>query len=269
MKMSPGHLSSIPVLLVGLLLFSEIPAYAVKPVPPLPEFSTFDETHSFAPGSMQALQSLLIEHDRMTGEQIRVGIFQGLEGENAQAYTRKVHDSWRSGQGSSVLLAIFAKEHLARIEVGFGLENLLTEERTSAILAEAVFPELEKGHLRAAVGNGTLEVLKAIQSPLIPSGKATEILRSGGFKDPAPAASLDQEAPGRGWITLGWLVLGSILATSVFAMLTSAEAHFTSRGWIHPKPWPLLGKKILKRMGLGRSPVSPGASRTGGTRGHW
>ena len=255
-------------LLIFILLLPGPLAWAAKAVPPLPPYAVLDETHSFTPGAMHALESLLVEHDRLTGEQMTLGVFQSLDGEDPDTYTKRVYNSWRIGRGSSVYLAFYVKEQSAQIAVGFGLENLLTDEKSKSVLDEAVSPKLASKHLQAAVGTGILEVLKLIQSPLVESGKALEILRSGGFKNTELGFAASGSGAERNGFWAVWLVLGFGLSFSALTLLISAEAHYTSRGWIHPRPWSLLWEKLKKRVNR-RNHKALNISKTGGTSGRW
>jgi uncharacterized protein len=63
------------------------------------------------------------------------------------------------------LLALYWQEHKARIEVGYGLEPILTDARAKRILAEFLIPELKANHPSQAITAATQEILKTIDSP--------------------------------------------------------------------------------------------------------
>ncbi len=217
------------------LLFVFATGWAAKPNPPPPTHYVLDEPAVLNENARRAIESLLIEHDRLTGEQIIIAIFQSLDEEERVDFTTRVFSEWKIGQrgkDNGVLLALYWKERKARIEVGYGLEPLLTDARSKTVFSDFLIPELKNNDPARALSLSVLEILRVIESPLIPTGQAQKILRGGGFQGrmrprPAPTAL-------PGWIV--WLVLGSVICFIVFEQLTNREAHFTSGGWYRPSP---------------------------------
>ena len=210
-------------------------AFAEKAVPPSPKYYVLDEAHVLGRHSLQALQSLLVEHDRITSEQVVIAILDNLGDEDLVDYTSKVFQRWKigkKGKDNGALLALYWKDHKARIEVGYGLEPLLTDAKSKVVLNEFLLPELKAGNPDRALSLAALEILKILGSPLIENGKAQEILRNGGFRGNWRPAQSSGGGPWQIFIFLG-LILGII----VFQWVTSAEAHYTSAGWYRPSPW--------------------------------
>ncbi|MGZ3699768.1 MAG: TPM domain-containing protein, partial [Bdellovibrionota bacterium] len=207
-----------------------------KPIPAPPYYYVLDEAGVMDARSLQALQALLIEHDRTTGEQIVMAIFKSLDGEDLVDYTNRVFSQWKIGQrgkDNGVLLALYWNDHKSRFEVGYGLEGLLTDAKTKDILENVLKPELQAGNPNRALSLAALEILRTVGSPLIANGRAEEILRSGGFRGryrPVPRGP-----SANGWFV--WVFLGIILISIVMNLITAAEAHFTSAGWYRPRPW--------------------------------
>src|SRR4051812_11604358 len=88
-------------------------AAPARPIPAPPSYYVLDEPHILSERTTQALQALLIEHDRATNEQFLVAIFNSLDGEDLNDYTNRVFQTWKigqRGQDNGVLLAIFYKD---------------------------------------------------------------------------------------------------------------------------------------------------------------
>jgi uncharacterized protein len=206
-----------------------------KQIPPPPTYYVLDEPHLLDEQATRALQALLIEHDRTTGEQIVVAIFNSLEGEDLNDFTNRVFQKWEIGQreqDNGVLLAIFNQDHKARIEVGYGLEPQLTDAKSSRILRDYLIPGMKAGEPKEAITQSALQILQAIDSPLVQNGRAQQILRSGGVL----RQEINSTQPIKGgWIV--WLFLGLVLMIIVTHIISSAEATFTSAGWYRPRPW--------------------------------
>ncbi|MFL5813485.1 MAG: TPM domain-containing protein [Bdellovibrionia bacterium] len=206
-----------------------------KQIPPPPTYYVLDEPHLLDQQATRALQALLIEHDRTTGEQIVVAIFNSLEGEDLNDFTNRVFQKWEIGQrekDNGVLLAIFNQDHKARIEVGYGLEPLLTDVKSSRILRDYLIPGMKAGQPAEAVTQSALQILQTIDSPLVQNGRAQQILRSGGML----RKNINSAEPMKGgWAV--WLFLGLVLMVIVSHTISSAEATFTRAGWYRPRPW--------------------------------
>lgn len=226
----------ISVLVLGFSSgFSSGLSWAAKPIPTPPQYYVLDEPHILEGQALQALQALLIEHDRATGEQVLVAVFDSLGGEDLNDFTNRVFQEWKIGQrgkDNGVLLAVFNKDHKARIEVGYGLEPLLTDAKSSDILRDILVPEMREGHPGAALLMSSYKILSVIQSPLVASGRAKAILQSQGVQI-RRASPTHPNADA--WPL--WLLPGIVFMVIVWNIMHSAEAHFTNAGWYRPKPW--------------------------------
>ena len=107
------------------------------PIPPAPRNLVWSD--SLQPRTFQALQSALIEHDRLTGQQINIGIFKSLEGAEIEKRTHQIFLHWKLGShglGNGILLALFVKENQARMELGFGLSPLISDSVSQEIASK-------------------------------------------------------------------------------------------------------------------------------------
>lgn len=253
--------SFFTALALAALAWAPTISLANKPIPAPPQYYVLDEAHLLGNQELQSLQALLIEHDRAAGEQVVVAVFNSLDGEDLSDYAVKVFQQWKIGQrgkDNGVLLVVFNKEHKARIEVGYGLEPLLTDAKSADILQEVLIPEMRQGHSSAALLLSAYKILSVIQSPLVQSGRAKAILQSQGV----PIRRAKPVRPsGDHWPL--WLLPGIVLMIIIWNIMHSAEAHFTNAGWYRPKPW-------SRRWGsTGFIPPAPGGFGGGLGGGGW
>ena len=83
-----------------------------------------------------------------------VVIVKSLDGEAIEDVAVRVVERWGLGQkdkNNGVLLLVALKERRARIEVGYGLEDRLTDALSRRILEERLFPAFRKGDREAGV----------------------------------------------------------------------------------------------------------------------
>ncbi|HLE01006.1 MAG TPA: TPM domain-containing protein [Bdellovibrionota bacterium] len=262
-------------------------AGSARAIPQPPYYYVLDEAKVLTTDALQGLQTLLIEHDRATGEQFLIAIFESLESEELVQFTNRVFSTWKvgkRGKDNGILLALYWKDRKARIEVGYGLEALLTDAKSKQILEQFLIPELKAGKPDRALQLAAFELLRTIESPLIQSGQAEQILRDGGFRGNWQPRRNFSPVTRHGWIALVILGLGIILVLFVLNLVTAADAHFTSSGWYHPKPWDpaLPGRRRLTsdwgglggfggggRGGFGGFSGDGGLSGGGGASGSW
>src|SRR4051812_18020535 len=119
---------------LALLFFSWMPlGHAAKAIPDAPRYYVLDEPGVLAAGPKRALETLLIEQDRIDGQQTLIAIFKSLDGEDLVDYSNRVFQAWKigkRGKDNGVLLALYWDDRKARIEVGYGLEPILTDARS-------------------------------------------------------------------------------------------------------------------------------------------
>jgi uncharacterized protein len=71
---------------------------APKPIPTPPYYYVLDEPHVLSPRALHTVETLLIEHDRIVGEQVLVAIFKNLGDEDVVDYTNRVFSTWKIGK---------------------------------------------------------------------------------------------------------------------------------------------------------------------------
>ena len=119
-------------------------------------------------------------HDRLTGEQFLIGIFKSLENQDLNEQTHRVFLSWKvgqRGQDNGVLLALYLARPKARIETGVGLASILTDSVAAEIASGIRIDQSNDKSFAEAI----YRILDVLGSPLIQSGKADQLLRSGGL----------------------------------------------------------------------------------------
>jgi uncharacterized protein len=119
------------------------------------------------PASEAALiAEALRAHEERSGNQVAVLILPSLEGESLEDYSHRVATTWKLGQkgvDNGVLLLIALKERKLRIEVGYGLEGVLTDLRAAHIIRNEIVPRFRTGDLPGGVRAGVDAILQTIE----------------------------------------------------------------------------------------------------------
>lgn len=143
-----------------VFLFFLICTASALDIPPL-QGPVNDYARLFTPQELEALNSYLYAVDRKSDLQIAVLTIPSLEGENLEDYAIRVAERWEIGQkgkDSGVLLLVAAEDRKLRIEVGYGLEGLITDAQASRIIRSVIAPEFK----RQRYGEGVLLGVKTI-----------------------------------------------------------------------------------------------------------
>jgi uncharacterized protein len=105
-----------------------------------------------------------LEHD--IGSQIAVLTVAALPGMRIEDYSLKVANAWalgRRGVDDGVLITVAVKDKALRIEVGLGLELVVSDETAAGIVAH-ILPEFAAGHIFDGLNYGSREIIQRIRS---------------------------------------------------------------------------------------------------------
>ena len=158
-------------------------------LPASPPDYIFDDAGVFDPAKRQELRSLLSAEDLRSGNQVLVASFHTLEDEDPVDYTNRLFKLWNPGQkgkNNGVLLAVFMKEHKIRIEVGYGLEPVLTDALSKRIIETVIKPRFREGEYTQGLIEGSKAIVHTLQTgdpgdPPSRGGRWRRIWRQFGF----------------------------------------------------------------------------------------
>jgi uncharacterized protein len=132
-------------------------AFAAPTFPPLTG-RVVDDAHVLSPDVQADLTAKLAALETKTGRQLVVVTLPSLQGDDIEDYGYQLGRAWGIGQkdkNTGVLFIIAPSEKKVRIEVGYGLEPVLTDALTSVILQEQVLPKFRSGDIAGGVVDGT------------------------------------------------------------------------------------------------------------------
>jgi uncharacterized protein len=136
--------------LLLVLAFAGALAGAARGDPTFPPLTgrVVDDAHVLSAQTQADLTQKLAALEQKTGDQVVVVTLPSLQGYEIEDYGYQLGRAWgigQKGQNNGALLIIAPNEHKVRIEVGYGLEGVLTDALTSVILQQAVLPKLRTG----------------------------------------------------------------------------------------------------------------------------
>ena len=144
------------------------PATAAEvPIPPSPTHFVTDGAGFLSSGARDSLDAQLAAYQSKTGHQVIVWIGSTTGDTPLEAWTIDAFTHWkvgRKGLDDGAALFIFASDRKVRIEVGYGLEPVLTDARSSEIIRDDIVPKIRSGDRDGAVQSGVDDMIAAIDS---------------------------------------------------------------------------------------------------------
>jgi uncharacterized protein len=127
-----------------------------------------DEAQVLSPDVERDLTDKLENLEATTGRQLVVATVPSLQGYEIEDYGYQLGRIWGIGQkgtNTGALLIVAPTERKVRIEVGYGLEPILTDALSSVIIQTAVLPQFKAGDLEGGVVAGTDAVIAQLALP--------------------------------------------------------------------------------------------------------
>jgi uncharacterized protein len=148
-----------------LFLFVSGLTFAQKPVPELWGTRVHDDAHVLKHETIEALEAQLKAYEDSTSNQIAILTISSLDGESIEEYSLRVAEKWKLGQkdkDNGVLLLIAVDDHKMRIEVGHGLEGVLTDALSNRIIRNEMAPAFRRADFDEGVTAAITGITKAI-----------------------------------------------------------------------------------------------------------
>ena len=176
----PGHgwaRGAALLLVAGLALtLATSVALAAKEVPFLA--ARVNDLASIVPQPVrERLETQLQDLERRTGAQVAVLTVDSLDGDSIEDFAVRVFQTWklgRRGVDDGALFVVARQERRMRIEVGYGLEERLTDARSRHILDNIVRPHFRDGNFGPGIQAGIDAILATIEGAPLPAPPAAK-----------------------------------------------------------------------------------------------
>jgi uncharacterized protein len=274
-----GRLLSAPgcfLLTAFCLLFISFSSqtFAQKAVPELWGQRVHDDAQVLKKETVDALENQLAAFEDSTSNQIAILTVQSLDGDVLEDYSLRVVEKWKLGQAdkdNGVLLLVAVDDHKMRIEVGHGLEGVLTDAISNRIIRNEMAPNFRRDDYDAGIRAGIDGIVKAIGGEYSSSdGDETNDLDDltigqrigiglGLFVFLGIFAFMGLAAPGK----IGWVIYVFLIPFyTIFPIMAVGTKYWYLPGSIYLIAFPILkilfgkstwGQKISKGMSSGSS----------------
>jgi uncharacterized protein len=126
-----------------------------------------DETHTLTSDQNNAILKKLVDFEKQTSNQVVIYIIESLNGEPIETVSYKIAEANKIGKkdrNNGVLLLIAMKDRKMRIEVGYGLEGVLTDAVSSSIIRNEISPSFKNGNYYEGVSKGLDAIILATKN---------------------------------------------------------------------------------------------------------
>lgn len=207
-------LGTLLAMFAGWLVWTT-PAVAAPTFPSLTG-RVVDQAKILSPQTEAALTAKLEALDANTSRQLVVVTVPSLQGYEIEDYGYQLGRVWgigEKGRDTGVLLIVAPTERRVRVEVGYGLEGVLTDALSTVILQERVLPKFRTGDFEGGVVAGVDGLVEQLS---LPDDEAKARVATTAPAQTAPSGSV----PAVVLVLLGlWVVLG------VFGSITGRPGH--------------------------------------------
>ncbi len=120
-----------------------------------------DQANLLSPAKEAELTARLEALERDTSDQLVVVTLPDLQGREIEDYGYRLGRAWgigQSGTNNGVLLIVAARERKVRIEVGYGLEPVLTDGLSALIIHNEILPAFREGYFEQGVERGVAAI---------------------------------------------------------------------------------------------------------------
>ncbi len=115
-----------------------------------------------------ALDAKLAGIEQRSGHQLVVATLPSLQGQEIETYGYQLGRTWaigKKGVNDGVILIVAPNERKVRIEVGYGLEGVLTDAYSSVVINSVILPIFKAGDYPGGIDAGVDAIAEQIALP--------------------------------------------------------------------------------------------------------
>jgi len=132
-----------------------------------PSYSGFvnDYAGALSSGERSRIEALCRDLEAKTSAELAVVVVKTVQPLDPKMYAVKLFEKWgigKKGVDNGILLLLAMEERRVEIEVGYGLEGVITDSKAGRILDDYVVPYFKKGQFNKGLYNGAAAISKEI-----------------------------------------------------------------------------------------------------------
>ncbi|RMG64262.1 MAG: TPM domain-containing protein, partial [Calditrichaeota bacterium] len=150
-------------LVLACWLWAAIPASAQK-IPGKPVNYVSDFADILTPAQEARLNAMLRAYEDSTSNQFVVATFPDAQGYPVEEFTIRLAEQWKvghKGRDNGLLLAVFLKERKIRIDVGYGLEDVIPDAIAFNVIQNVIRPRFRQEDYAGGIEAGLRALMQA------------------------------------------------------------------------------------------------------------
>jgi len=202
-----GKFKIVPLILIALFLL-QVPSFGKETSFPKPVGYVNDFARLLSSSDVARLTSLVTELEQKTTSEIAIVTLQSIPGGDIEGYAVDLFEAWgigKKGEDNGLLILVGVGEQLIRIEVGYGLEGIITDGLAGEVIRQKIAPSFQRGEFGKGLFDGT-----ATLANLIASEKGVKLLALSSLPEENYEMADQGASPGRR-ASVNWLYLFLIL----------------------------------------------------------
>jgi uncharacterized protein len=163
----PARLQTLVIALCAALLLLVAGPAAAQTFPALTG-RVVDDAHILPADAVQRLDQKLAALETQSQRQLVVVTLPDLQGYEISDYGYRLGRAWGIGdktRNDGAILIVAPKERKVRIEVGYGLEPVLTDGLSALIVQDTILPKFKAGDMPGGIEAGTDAIVKQLTLP--------------------------------------------------------------------------------------------------------
>ncbi len=141
-------------------------------VPPKPTAWVTDNAGILNAEQQQALNEKLEALKQKTGAEFLVMTFPSLEGEELVDYTNRVAEQWKVKGDKALILFIFVRDRKTYIQVGYGLEGVITDAYASRVYRETLVPAFRQSDYYGGIDAALNQLAQKVDPSFAPTSRS-------------------------------------------------------------------------------------------------
>ncbi|KAB2848522.1 MAG: TPM domain-containing protein, partial [Hyphomicrobiaceae bacterium] len=154
------------ILSLALIVLAAAPAAAAEPRFPALTGRVVDEAGILKPEDRRSLEADLAALETKSSDQLVVVTLKSLQGYEIEDFGYRLGRHWGIGQAggknNGILLIVAPNERRVRIEVGRGLEPIMTDALSRLIIENRILPAFRRGDFSLGVVTGARDIRDAL-----------------------------------------------------------------------------------------------------------
>ena len=242
-------------LLLMLTLLAVPQLAGAQTFPPL-SGRVVDAANLLSPAQKQQLEALSTDVGNVAQRQFVVATIPDLQGYPIEDYGYKLGRAWGIGQkdaNNGIILIVAPNDRKVRIEVGYGLEPIMTDALSQSIIDEQILPKFRSGDMPGGILAGAQAIAEQMKAPPEAAEARVKAVAA------QPRAARSSGSSSDGFVAIFWIVIILFIVLPIVFRRAGGKRYRGGRG-----PVVLWGPGLGGGWGSGGSSWSSGSGWSSG-----